>query len=137
MLKEHDVLRQKYSDNVHLLEEGKRLQKEYNEWLEMKERQGDLFSESSSETKSESGQQQEEYVIRVKGQNMEALYQNLTTTAEELKYSLKNILRKFRFDPTATKTALGKPVIQQVKAFTINFKVFPRSLYTNKVLPKM
>ena len=130
MLKEHDVLRQKYSNNVHLLEEGKRLLEEYNEWLEMKERQDDLFSESSSGTKSESGEQQQEFVIRVKGQNMEALHENVATTADELKYSVKNILRKFRFDPTATKTALGRPVIQQVKVFTINFKGSPVSGYT-------
>jgi hypothetical protein len=70
MLKEHDILRQKYDNNVYLLQEGKRLEKEYNEWLEMKERQGDLFSESSSESRSESGQQGEEFVIQVKGQNM-------------------------------------------------------------------
>jgi hypothetical protein len=107
-LKEHDILRRKYNDNVNLLKEGKRLQEEYDEWLEMKERQGDLFSESSSETKSESGQQEDEFVVRVKGQNMETLHQNVATTADELKYSIKNILRKFRLDPTATKTVLGR-----------------------------
>ena len=108
MLKEHCILREKYIDNVHLVEEGKRLQEEYDEWLEMRERQGDLFSESSSETKSESGQEEEQFVIRVKGQDMETLLQNVATTANELRYSVRNILRKFRFDPTATKTALGR-----------------------------
>jgi hypothetical protein len=107
MLKEHDILRQKYDNNVYLLQEGKRLEKEYNEWLEMKERQGDLFSESSSESRSESGQQEEEFVIQVKGQNMITLHQNVAMTADELSYSVKNILRKFRSDPTATKAVLG------------------------------
>ncbi|CAB4016919.1 Hypothetical predicted protein [Paramuricea clavata] len=106
MLKEHDILRQKYDNNVYLLQEGKRLEKEYNEWLEMKERQGDLFSESSSESRSESGQQEEEFVIQVKGQNMTTLHQNVAMTADELSYSVKNILRKFRSDPTATKAVL-------------------------------
>ncbi|CAB3988176.1 Hypothetical predicted protein [Paramuricea clavata] len=106
MLKEHDILRQKYDNNVYLLQEGKRLEKEYNEWLEMRERQGDLFSESSSESRSESGQQEEEFVIQVKGQNMTTLHQNVAMTADELSYSVKNILRKFRSDPTATKAVL-------------------------------
>ena len=111
ILKEHDILRQKYNNNVYLLEEGKRLVKEYNEWLEMKEKEDDLFSESSSETKSGSGQQEEEFVIRVKGQNMTTLHKNVTLAADELKYSVKNILRKFRSDPTAAKAVLGRCTI--------------------------
>ena len=109
MLKEHDVLRKEYENNVCLLEEGKRLKKEYEEWLELRQKQGDLFSESSSETESEFGKEEEEFVIRVKGQNMDTLHQNVEITAEELQYSAKSILRKFRCDPTATRAVLGRP----------------------------
>lgn len=109
MLKEHDVLRKEYENNVCLLEEGKRLEKEYEEWLELRQKQGDLFSESSSETKSEFGKEEEEFVVRVKGQNMDTLHQNVEITAEELQYSAKSILRKFRCDPTARKAVLGRP----------------------------
>ena len=108
MLKDHEILRQKYESNVQLLEEGEKLEEEYKEWLEMKERQGDLFSDSSSGSRGESGKPEEEFVIRVNGQDMTTLQQNMLMTAEELKYSVKNILRKFRADPTATAAVLGK-----------------------------
>lgn len=110
MLREHDILRQKYENNVEFLEQGKKLEKEYSDWLEMKERQGDLFSESSSDTKSESSQLEEEFVIRVHGQSMETLSQNVVMAANELTYSVRNILRKFRSDPTAMKAVLGRSV---------------------------
>lgn len=108
LLKEHDILRRKYNDNVEQLEQGKRLEAEYKEWLEMKEKQGDLFSESSSESKSESGQPKEEFVVRVNGHSMATLHEKVVTTANELRYSVKNILRKLRSDPTATKAVIGR-----------------------------
>lgn len=108
MLKEHEVLRQTYNKNVEELEEGTRLEKEYNEWLEMKARDGDLFSESSSETGMSELGEREEFVIKVNGKSMPTLRQNVAMAANEIRHSVKNILRKFRADPATTTAVIGK-----------------------------
>ena len=107
LLREHDELRQKYEDTIELLEEGKKLEAEYNEWLETKDKQESLFSESSSSSKSETSATVEEYIIRVKGQSMKTLRHNLVLVRRELTNSIQNILRKLRSDPTSMKTILG------------------------------
>ena len=107
LLKEHEKVIQRYEDNVELLEEGRRLEKEHNEWLEMKQKQGSLFSESNSDGKSETSQADEDFVIGVNGQSLASLQHNSVLAREELAKSIKNILRKFRSDPTSMKTILG------------------------------